>query len=126
MSRKYRQQGYQDSDRDDDRRRERSAPRREMTREHWLRLASTIRSEAEERYSLPGQIDVIAKVASIQIRCSRQTALASRTPSTRVSAFVICISEIEDACDNDVRSSLVSDCSGTPAAATPGPLERRC
>jgi hypothetical protein len=32
-----------------------------MTREHWLRLAATIGSEAAERYTLPGPIDVLAR-----------------------------------------------------------------
>jgi tRNA(Ile)-lysidine synthase len=42
-------------------------PRREMTREHWLRLATTIQVETEERYTLPGQIDVVAKAETVEI-----------------------------------------------------------
>ena len=51
MSRKYRHQGYQDSARDDDRRRERTAPRRELTREERIQknsLRHAIDREANE------------------------------------------------------------------------------
>tara|TARA_R110002049_G_scaffold47902_1_gene138467 strand:- start:192412 stop:193503 length:1092 start_codon:yes stop_codon:yes gene_type:complete len=35
-------------------------PRREMTMTHWQRVARTIRSSREERYTAPGGIDVVA------------------------------------------------------------------
>lgn len=41
-------------------------PRREMTREHWLRLANTIQSDAAARFSLPGQVDVVARGEIVQ------------------------------------------------------------
>lgn len=43
-------------------------PRREMNREHWLRLTETIRSSQPERYTLPARIDVIADANRIEIR----------------------------------------------------------
>ncbi len=48
-------------------------PRREMTREHWLRLATTIQSEAEERYTLPAQVDVVGNGETVQISRSAKT-----------------------------------------------------
>jgi tRNA(Ile)-lysidine synthase len=42
-------------------------PRGEMSREHWLRLAETIRAGGPERYTLPARIDVIARGGVVEI-----------------------------------------------------------
>ena len=42
-------------------------PRGEMTREHWLRIATTVAGQTQERYTLPGRIDVIAKDEDVRI-----------------------------------------------------------
>ena len=42
-------------------------PRGSMTREHWLRLADTIRSTGDQRYSLPGGIHVVATDHEIRL-----------------------------------------------------------
>lgn len=55
---------------------EQSWPRGQMTREHWLRLAATIRSDGKERYTLPARIDVIAQDGQVVI------SPASDIPST--------------------------------------------
>ncbi len=36
-------------------------PRREMTKSHWQRVAATIGGDADERYSMPGKIDVCSR-----------------------------------------------------------------
>ncbi len=41
--------------------------RGEMTREHYLRLAITLQSEHHERYTLPGDLDVIARGERVEI-----------------------------------------------------------
>jgi tRNA(Ile)-lysidine synthase len=43
--------------------------RRQMRREHWLRLAATIQSRDEERYSLPGEIDV--RTSGNEVECKK-------------------------------------------------------
>ncbi len=47
-------------------------PRREMTREHWLQLAATIQAGVRERYSLPGQIDVVADGETVSLVCPKR------------------------------------------------------
>lgn len=47
---------------------ERGWSRGEMTREHWLRIATTIQSQSLERYTLPGQIDVDALREDVELR----------------------------------------------------------
>lgn len=42
-------------------------PRQEMTRQQWLRLATTIQSDESQRYCLPGQVDVVADVETVEI-----------------------------------------------------------
>jgi tRNA(Ile)-lysidine synthase len=42
-------------------------PLGEMTQEHWARLAATIRSDDDQRYSLPGNIDVRAGSSHVRL-----------------------------------------------------------
>ncbi len=84
MSRKYRQQGYQDSDRDDDRGGGRSeAPRRELTREERIQkksLRHAIDREANEVIRCPNcgrngdgaiQFDTRCAHCAAPLRCCR-------------------------------------------------------
>ncbi len=43
-------------------------PQGEMTQDHWARLAGTIRSHDDQRYSLPGNIDVRSRSSSVELR----------------------------------------------------------
>lgn len=42
-------------------------PRGEMTREHWLRLAHTLTSRVDQRYTLPSRIEVAATVNEVTL-----------------------------------------------------------
>ncbi len=43
-------------------------PRGEMSREHWLRLSDSVRQSTEDRYTLPGAIDVLCAKEFVEIR----------------------------------------------------------
>lgn len=43
-------------------------PRRDMSGRHWQRLSRTMHSHCDQRYTLPGAVDVIARGAAVTVR----------------------------------------------------------
>ena len=63
-------------------------PRGEMSREHWTRLAQTIRSNTFDRYSLPGRVDIDAtkSVILLSVQKPDQPPISVQTDNHRVPA----------------------------------------
>jgi tRNA(Ile)-lysidine synthase len=69
--------------------------RGKLNQTHWRRLAQTIRSECEDRYSLPGPIDVIARADGVRLWAERAAGVTD-DPACRVDPA----SEDPPPCDN--------------------------